>query len=177
MIEDDNDIRHIFADEEPISHPPDALLSAWITRIRNEEPSSESDGLARSIIRDFYLRNFLGIEQSRITLDWLADSLSEILDHKDPLRALGLMPRPKKRPPDPSKAMDVAMWVACAERIGLSHADAKRRAADTFHMDESNVAKLIRKGGALEWMNPDTNVLIKHFALLGKPLPDTAGNK
>lgn len=177
MIRDDNDAKRFLSEEEPISHPPDTLLSAWITRIRCDGPSPESDRLARAIIRDFYLRNFLGVEQSRIALDWLAESLSEILDHKEPLRALGLMPRPNKRPPDPSKALDVTMWVACAEGLGIAHADAKMQAAEVFHMDESNVSKLIRKAGALEWMNPDMSVLIEYFALRGKPLPGTAGNK
>ena len=87
------------------------------------------------------------------------------------------MPRPNKRPPDPSKALDVTMWVACAEGLGIAHADAKMQAAEVFHMDKSNVSKLIRKAGALEWMNPDMSVLIEYFALRGKPLPGTAGNK
>ena len=177
MIQDDDEARSFYLDEEPISHPSDTLLNEWITRIRSDERGPEIDGIARAIIRDFYLRNFLGVEQSRVATNWLAEALSEILDHKDPLHALGLMRRPNKRPPDPSKGMDVAMWVACAERLGLSHPDAKRKAAEVFHMDESNVGKLIRKTGALEWMNPDTNALIEYFALLGKPLPASPGTK
>lgn len=171
MIQDDEEARNFYLGEEPISHPSDALLNEWITRIRSGERRPEIDGIARTILRDFYLRNFLGVEQSRVVTNWLADAFSEILDHKDPLLAFGLMPRPNKRPPDPSKGIDVAMWVACAERLGLSRPDAKREAAEVFHMDESNVGKLIRKTGALEWMNPDTNALVEYFALLGKPLP------
>ncbi|WP_374671684.1 hypothetical protein [Acidovorax temperans] len=177
MIQDDDELRSFLLDDAPISHPSEAQLNDWIARIRSDERGPAIDGIARVIIRDFYLRNFLGIEQSRVATGWLAESLSEILDHKDPLHALGLLPRPNKRPADPRKGMDVAMWVACAERIGLSHPEAKRQAAEAFHMDESNVGKLIRQYGGLKWMNPDTDVLIEYFKLQGRPLPSASGNK
>ncbi|MBS0346595.1 MAG: hypothetical protein JSR69_09045 [Proteobacteria bacterium] len=177
MIHDDDELRSFFSEDAPVSHPSEAQLNDWIARIRSDERGPEIEGIARAIIRDFYLRNFLGVAQSRVATNWLADALSEILDHKDPLHALGLLPRPNNRPPDPSRGMDVAMWLACAERLGISRPEAKRQAAEAFHMDESNVGKLIRQAGAVEWMNPDTNVLIEYFELQGRPLPKASGDK
>jgi len=177
MIKTNDELRDFFGGDEPISHPTDALLNDWIARIRSGERGSAIDGIAREIIRDFYLRNFLGVPQSAVSVSWLAEALSEILDHRDPLDALGLQRRQNKRPPDPGKSMDVAMWVACAEELGLTRPAAIAQAAETFATDDSNVRKLLKKSEPLEWMNPNRTALAEYFQHRGKPLPRSAGNK
>ena len=169
MIRNDDERRQFYLDGAPVSHPSEGLLLDWTARLRSEGRDSGTDGIARFIIQDFALRHFLGVPQSPITTGWLAECLGEILNYADPLKTFRLLPRPKKRPPDPQRGWDIACWVAVSEKRGYSHAGAIEAAADLFCMDDSNVRKLCKT--LPEWMNPAEDVWEEYFRLCNRPLP------
>jgi hypothetical protein len=169
FVRNDDERRKFYTEPVPVSHPDDVLLRQWITLLHSGERDAETDGIARYIIKDFALRQFLGVPQSPVTLEWLAGALHEILDYGDPLEVFKLLPRPKKRPPDPQRGWDVACWVEVAVKRGYSRPEAIQRAAETFHMDDSNVRRHVRAGPM--WMNPDEGVWDEYFLLRKKPLP------
>lgn len=165
MIRNDDEKRGFL---EGVQHPDDTLLEEWVSRIRSGERGPEIDGIARRIIHDFALREFLNVPQSRVTIAWLADALGEILKYADPLHTLGVMPRPRSRPADPQRGWDVACWVSAAERRGYSRTEAIKLAAETFASDDSNIRKLLKKGP--EWMAPADD-WEDYFALRNRTLP------
>jgi hypothetical protein len=175
MIRDDEELRAFYNEGTSVSHPTDALLLEWTNRLRDGERGPAVDGIARYIIKDFQLRQFLGVPQSDVTLEWLGEALGAILEYSDPLQTLGLLPRPKKRPADPQRGWDVACWVTVTQKRGYSRAEAIQSAAQLFCMDESNVRKLVKAGP--EWMNPDQDIWDEYFQLRNRPLPLTKSGK
>lgn len=170
MIRNDDELRSFYCAETPVSHPSDAQLLDWITRIRAGERGAEIDGIARYIIKDFCLRQFLGIAQSPITLEWVANSLSQIIDYADPLQTLGLVPRPNSRPPDTQQGIDISWWVAITIKRGYKKAQAIQAAAELFAKDESVIRRACNKNQS-EWMNPDDRTWDEYFQHLKRPLP------
>ena len=168
MLTDDDGLREFF---EGISFAPDHLLLDWTARLKTGDPDADTDALARAVIRDFCLRHFMNAPQSSITLGWLSEALSEILEHADPLSVLGLMPRAKHRPADPQLAMDVAWWVKLAIARGYLKADAMQRASDLFARDVKTIERYSAKGK--EWangMNPTVD-WERYFLSRARPLP------
>lgn len=176
MISNDDELRKFYNEEVPVSRPDDALLRDWIARLQSGERGIEADGIARYIIKDFRLRQFLGLPQSAVVLEWLGDVLGAIVEYADARESLGLMPRPNKRPADPQRGWDIACWVEVAIQRGYKKAEAIQRAAEVFFVDPSNVRKLLKTGP--EWMNPSGDVWDEYFQLRKRPLPPTkTGNK
>ena len=131
------------------------------------------DDAARTLIEDFCLRQDLGQPQSPESLGWLAEALSRILEHKDPLHSLGLMARPSSRPVDTQTAFDSTIWVRCAEALGYSRAEAIARAAETFAKDIKTVERYrkVRAERATEEI-AELAVWQRYFSKVGrKPLP------
>lgn len=129
---------------------PEHLLVEWTERLRSGERGKKADGIARAVLRDFMVRQWLGQPQSSVTLDWLADVLEEIVSSEaKPLDALGLLPRPKHRPADAATAIDVALWLAEAEARGYTPAEAVQSACDVFHRDAKSIERYRRT--AREW--------------------------
>lgn len=168
MQQYDEGPREFDGDSEPDSPPSDAQLQEWIAQIQSGERGDEIDGLSRVILRDFILRQYLGVSHSPITLDWIAEVFSTILDHEDPLETLGLKPRPKHRPPDPQHGWHVACRVKAAQERGYSRAEAVNAASDLFHLDESAVRRMVKKDP--EWTNSKAN-WEAHFLQALRPLP------
>lgn len=135
-----------------ISHVSDDQLSEWTELIRSGKRGPEVDGFATCAINDFWLRQSLGHEQSRFTMAWLAEVLDSATEHRNPAQlfdALGLMPKPKRRPADPQRAVDVGWWIRCAEGRGYSRAEALALAAECFHRDLKTIERY-RKAAA-DW--------------------------
>ena len=170
MIRNDDELRKFHNAEVPVSHPDDSLLLDWTTRLQSGERGIEADGIARYIIKDFRLRQFMGVPQSKVTLEWLGDALGAIVEYADARETLGLMPRPKNRPADPQRGWDVACWVEVAIQRGYKRAKAIQSASELFFMDPSSVRKLV-KTGVPKWMNPDGDVWDEYFQLRKRPLP------
>lgn len=178
MIRNDEELRMFYNAGTPVSHPNDAILQDWTTRIQSGERGAEIDGIARYIIKDFRLRQFLGVAQSPVTLQWLADVLGDMVDYKDKdaLTTLGLMPRPAKRPVDPQNGWDICCWIAVSELRGHAPNWAIAAAADLFHKDVSTVRKLLKKNMP-EWMNPTDEVWEEYFQIRRRPLPPRISRK
>ena len=139
-------------------HAPEHLLRDWTARLASGERGIKADGLARAVIRDFALRQWFGQPQSPATLEWLADVLSAVLNHAEPLDALGLMPRPKKRPANPQLAINVGYWLAATQDRGYSAAQAVVLAAEMFSKEPQTIAGYRRD--AAEWVairNPEAD--------------------
>jgi hypothetical protein len=135
---------------EGTERTPEHLLAEWTERLRAGERGKKADGLARAVLRDFIVRQWLGLPQSRTTLDWLADALDAIISNESkPLDALGLQPRPKHRPADAGLAIDVALWVAETESRGYTPAEAVQLASEVFHKDAKSIERYRRE--AREW--------------------------
>ena len=107
-------------------------------------------------------------------MGWIAEGLAAILEHRDARETLGLLPRAKKRPADPQRGWDIAMWIDAAEKLGYSRATAVKLAADAFHTDDSNVRKLIKNSP--EWINPNKD-WDEYFTLRSRPLPPAKTGK
>jgi hypothetical protein len=129
---------------------PEHLLRDWTERLASGERGKKADGLARAVIRDFALRQWLGHPHSPATLEWLADVLSAVLDHGKPLDALGLMPRPASRPANPRIAIDVALWLKATEDRGYDAADAVALAAERFAKDPKSIERY--RTAAADWV-------------------------
>jgi hypothetical protein len=168
MLEDDADRRAFF---DGVSFAPDHLLNEWTARLRSGERTPEADGLARAILRDFCLRQFLGRPHSTVALDWLADILSDILDDAEPRSALGLLPRPAHRPSDGTKAVDIAWWMSLAMERGYTRPEAKELATTVFSVDLKTVERYFKKGAPwIDGMNPSAN-WERYFCSCNRPLP------
>ena len=169
MIDDKEGKRRFFADVENV---PDHLLQDWTARIQTGERNNEVHGLAQAVIHDFCLRQDLGHGQSEVTLRWLVDVLEGILDHRDPMEVLGLLPRPKSRPPDPQRAIDVAWWLRTAELQGYLPQEAVALAADCFDRDAKTIERYRKQGaGWTEGMNPDIGHWERYFLSSKPPRP------
>jgi hypothetical protein len=129
---------------------PEHLLLDWTTRLASRERGIKADGLARRVIRDFVLRQWFGQPQSPATLEWLADSLNNVLDGAKPMDELGLMPRPKKRPANPQLAINVGYWLAATQDRGYSAAQAVALAAEVFSKEPQTITRYRRT--AAEWV-------------------------
>jgi hypothetical protein len=137
---------------------PEHLLRDWTARLASGERGIKADGLARAVIRDFARRQSIGQPQSPATLEWLADVLSAVLNHAEPLDALGLMPRPANRPGSPKLAIDVAIWLAATQDRGYSAAQAVALAAEVFSKVPQTITGYRR--AAAEWVairNPEAD--------------------
>lgn len=185
-MQDENDKRRRFY--EGISFASDAQIREWASQVAATwaalepiDPKQEaadtrterSFGAARAIINDFCLRQDLGEQQSPEALRWLAEALARILDHKDPLHSLGLMPRANKRPPDPQQAIDAAWWVRCAEANGYSHREAVTLAAETYGRDIKTIERYIAQAG--EWaehLTIEPTASRRYFEARRRPLPN-----
>lgn len=158
MIEDEEGKRRFY---EGVQHVPDHLLLDWTARIQSGEKGNEIHGFAVAIIHDFSLRLTLGHEQSPVTMRWLADVLEDVAEYRDPKRVLellGLMPRPKKRPADPHRAVDVALWLRSAQQRGYSASEAVHLAADCFCKDVKTIERYRKAAGDwAEGMNPEAS--------------------
>mgnify|MGYP000611746666 FL=1 len=143
-----------------ISHIPDALLLAWTTRISAGERNVEVDRIARALIRDICLRQWLGVPHSAIALNWLCDVLDGTLNHEDPKSLLGLLPRKASRP---ASSVDTSFEVACWLRLaqedrGYTRREAKDLAAQLFGRDLKTIERDARM--AKSWVstiNPDAD--------------------
>lgn len=171
MIRNDDELRKFYNEDGPPSHPDDILLRHWIKRLQSGERGAQADGLARAVIGDFRLRQFLGVPQSAVTLKWLSDVLGAIVGYADARETLGLMPRPKNRPSNPQHGWDIACWVEVTIKRGFARADAIQLASDTFFMDVSGVRKLVKQGP--QWMDPNGEDWDEYFQLRNRPLPST----
>jgi hypothetical protein len=137
---------------------PEHLLRDWTTRLASGERGIKADGLARAVIRDFALRQWLGHPHSPATLEWLAEALSNMLDGAEPLAELGLMPRPANRPPNPKIAIDVALWLKATEDRGYSRAEAVKLATEVFSKEPQTIRTY--RLDAAEWVagrNPEAD--------------------
>lgn len=155
---------------------PELLLRDWTTRLASGERGKAADGLARAVIRDFALRQWLGHPHSPATLEWLADVLINVLDHAEPLDALGLMPRPNSRPPNPAIAINVALWLKATEERGYDEGDAVALAAERFAKDTKTIERY-RKAAA-GWV-AERNPTADWAAFFGErwPLPPVKDRK
>ena len=139
-------------------HAPEHLLRDWTARLASGERGIKADGLARRVIRDFVLRQWFGQPQSPATLEWLADSLNNVLDGAKPMDELGLMPRPANRPGNPQLAINVGYWLAATQDRGYSAAQAVVLAAEMFSKEPQTIAGYRRD--AAEWVairNPEAD--------------------
>lgn len=138
---------------------PEHLLVEWTERLRAGDRGKKADGIARAVLHDFIIRQWLGQPQSRVTLDWLADVLDAVVSNEvKPLDALGLMPRPNHRPADAGLAIDVALWLAETEARGYAPAEAVQLASEVFHRDAKSIERYRR--AARDWArgrNADAN--------------------
>lgn len=150
----------------------DAEILDATVRLRSGERGKEADSLARAVIRDFMLRQWLGHPQSPATLEWLAEVLSNILDGAKPLDELGLMPPPATRPSAPRRWRDVAIWLAAAERLGHSSAQAVQLAAAKFHKDPKTVEAYRRRAAkaGIELLASEAEIAL-YFSEVGPPPP------
>lgn len=163
-------LRAFYAD---ISHAPDSLLELWIARIRNGERGKEIDGIARNILRDFSMRQWMDQSHSQVTLDWLADVIEQVLDHADPSELLGLLPRPKHRPPDPMHpGGEVAIWLQQAQRRGYTESEAINLASEIFGRETKSIERYRREARTLlTWVNPDARTWHDYFLTRKPPAP------
>ena len=122
-------------------------IASYLATIKvSEKCNAETELASAALIQDFCLRQWSGKPQVNGTLDWLAGALSAVLDDEDPLGAFGLMARPNHRPrSDGSKALDIAMWVACLVKRGVPHSSAVIQASEVFCTDESNIRRKLRE--------------------------------
>jgi hypothetical protein len=114
--------------------------------------ASGANQAARHILMDFIHRAQHGTQQSDVAIKWLASCFMKALEHenpRNPMQSFGLLPRPKGKPPDETKAFDVAAWVIVARRRGYEKAEAKDMAAAVFHTDLKTVERYMREA-ALE---------------------------
>lgn len=174
--------KHLAEFLEGTSRAPEYLLAQWTERLRSGERGAEADGIARRVMRDFIVRQWLGQPHSAATLEWLADVLNEVLQDKKPLDAFGLAPRPAHRQGDPTLAIDVALWLAATESRGYSPAEAVGLAAETFHRNTKAIEGYRRY--ASEWAagrNPNATDADweSHFlsAKPPRPLPPAKSKK
>ena len=156
---------------------PEHLLRDWTARLASGERDKKADGLARYVIRDFVLRQRFGLPQSPATLEWLADVLSAVvLNHAEPLDALGLMPRPANRPGNPKLAIDVAIWLAATQDRGYSAAQAVALAAEVFSKEPQTITGYRR--AAAEWVAiRDPEADWENFFARRWPLPPRLNDK
>jgi hypothetical protein len=172
MITNEEERRHFFDD---VSDVPDHLLRDWIERIRSGERGKKVDGYATYAIRDFWLRQSLGHEQSPVVLQWLADVLDSATEHRNPkelMSQLGLLPRPAYRPADPQRAIDVAWWIRSAQRLGYTSAEAVELAAACFSVDAKTVQRY--RARANDWadgMSADAETWARYFLASSPPRP------
>ena len=178
MTKKEQDLRPFYENEERI---PDDLLLGWIARIQAGERGKSIDGLARAILRDFNRRQWLHEDQSAVTMEWLVDVLEGILDHQDPLKLMGLMPRKRSRPPDPRLAIQVAFWLRATEEwLGYTPQEAIGLAADCFRKDAKTIERY--RAAAADWasgMSADLNYWKEHFMARrpSRPLPQAKDKK
>jgi hypothetical protein len=158
-----------------VEHVSDQQLGDWIARIQTGERSPEVHGLALEVIHDFCFRQGCGRTQSEVTLQWLADVLEGILEHRDPLELLGLPRRAKSRPPNPAAAFDVALWLWCAQSMrGYPHTEAVALAAERFGKDQKSIERIwTRCAHLIGEVNANAVVWEKYFLGMkpAKPLP------
>ena len=154
------------------SSAPDHLLAEWAATLRTEQRNNTTHGLAARIMRDFVLRQWLGQQQSPVTLSWIAEVFNDILDdHQDPMQALRLLPRRNRRPVSIRRPMNVARWVQQSILRGIPEAEANTLAAETFHIDVNTVRR--HRRAMADWvagMNPDTD-WDAHFLSMKPPRP------
>lgn len=164
-----------------ISHIPDGLLLDWTTRIRSGERNLEVDGIARTVIRDICLRQWLGVPQSPIALDWLCDVLDGTLNHEDPKDLLGLLPRKANRPTSSvDTSFEVACWLKLAqEDRGYTRKEAKERAAEVFGRDLKTIERDARMAKSwISTMNPDADWAGRFLTMKPpRPLPPRRSGK
>jgi hypothetical protein len=137
---------------------PEHLLRDWTARLASGERDKKADGLARRVIRDFVLRQRFGQPQSPATLEWLANSLNNVLDGAKPMDELGLMPRPANRPGNPQLAINVGYWLAATQDRGYSEPEAVVLAAEMFSKEPQTITGYRRT--AAEWVairNPEAD--------------------
>ena len=170
-----------------ITFAPDHLLREWANGIASVwsamEPSDPKQtaadtrndsihGMSLRLIEDFCLRQHLGQPQSPETILWLSEVLARIVEHKDPLHSLGLLPRPNRRPSHSQPAIDVVWWLRSAELRGHSPQEANGLAADCFSKDLKTIQGYRRLAGAwAESMNPDPEHWTQYFERRSRPLP------
>ncbi len=186
MISNEDERRRFF---DGVSFAPDHLIRDWATLIAatwaaadpvdpKQDPADTRDnrshGAALALINDFCLRQSLGEAQSPEALRWLAEALGRIVEHKDKdaLRSLGLLPRPKHRPADGQRAIDVAWWIQAARDRGHLLKDAKELAAAAFAKDIKRIEGMRRDGRPwVEGWTDDDTLRERYFLTRGVPLP------
>lgn len=149
----------------------ESQLIDWTSRLRAGERGEEADGIARAVMMDFSMRYWHKLPQSSAAMGWIVDALDRIMGSGKSCDELGLIARDSNRPRDDGKAIDVALWIQEAEKIGYTEPEAKRLAADCFCMTVGNVRKLVNQV-SLEGRCQDSELLASHFLHIGRPLPD-----
>lgn len=172
MIEDREELLEFW---DGVTHIQEHLLREWTERIRSGERGKEVDGFATAVIHDFWLRHSLGHEQSPVALAWLADVLDSATEHRNPkelMSELGLLPRPRKRPPDPQRAIDVAWWLRSAERLGYSAKEAVELASECFHRDVKTIDRYRKQAGSwADGMTANAETWRSYFLSAKPPRP------
>lgn len=158
-----------------MSHISDGLLRDWTQLIESGERGSNVDGFATAAIRDFWLRQSLGSPHSPVMLSWVAEVLRRATEHRNPsqlLDELGLLPKPKRRPPDPQKAIDVGWWLRCAVNRGYSETEAVELAAERFHKDTKSIERYRRDADSwASGMRADDETWEIYFSTRKPPRP------
>jgi hypothetical protein len=157
---------------EPLA---DHLLIDWLSRIRSGERGVEIDGISRCILRDFCLRQMMNIPQSPVTLGWLSDVLSGVMEYQDARDLLGLQPRARNRPANSDLQFDVACWVQVTKERGYKSGEAITLAAACFHRDEKSIGRDCR--AMREWVEGMNKSADWESYFLGsrRPLPAPKG--
>jgi hypothetical protein len=100
----------------------------------------------------------------------------DLLEHRDPRDAFGLLPQKRGRQRDHDAQLDYAVWVHLAQRRGHSRASAIAEAAIAFERDESSIRRAIQgDAGRVEFV--DEAWYEEHFAQTGRTLPPEVGSK
>ncbi|RRS05055.1 hypothetical protein EIP75_05610 [Aquabacterium soli] len=137
----------MLGDFEPLD---DNTLFIWTDQLQQFKDGGgpldkqKADEIAKAVIRDFCLRHWHDLPQSRYTSGWIVDVLGEILEHKDAVSAFCLKPRPKGRAKGTGRASTpVAAWVQVALKRGYGANEAYQAAADLFGLSERQVERFV----------------------------------
>ncbi|MCZ2096761.1 MAG: hypothetical protein LC121_10965 [Anaerolineae bacterium] len=150
------------------------MLLDWTARLRSDERNDATDdNLARRVMRDFVLRQWYGLPQSTVTLEWIAEAFDAMLDGAKPQDALRLLSRSAHRPRDPGRTTgaDVAQWLRATELRGYGRAEAVGLASERFSRDTKTIERYRRDYAAEADGMVEGFDFESLFLSMGRPLP------